>query len=91
MPNGHGGYVRYFHPSLLLLALLYLVARRVLHGALWPLLVAIPLAALVGERFAFHRHMWSVAEYGGAYASAEAKEAAASRYSRAAWSTPSGS
>lgn len=84
MPNGHGGYARYFHPALMLLVLLYLVFRHLRYGTTWPLAAATPLAVLVAERFAFHRHMWNASEYGGAYTSQERMAAARARYRRAA-------
>lgn len=70
MPNGHGGFVRFFSPIVLLLFLAGVLARRFKHGDAWTLPTAYVLAAMVAERLAWHLHMWNASEYGGGYTSA---------------------
>ena len=67
MPNGHGGYVRFFSVAVLLLFLGGVFAAYRMNPELWLLAAGYGLAALLGERFARNLHMWNAEEYGGSY------------------------
>lgn len=85
MPNGHGGFVRFFSPIVFLLFLAGVLARRFQHGDPWTLPAAFVLAALTAERLAWHLHLWGASEYGGAYASPAAISRARLRYALTAF------
>ena len=80
MPNGHGGFVRFFSPVVLLLFLAGILARRFKHDDVWTLPLAFILAGLAGERLAWHLQMWGISEYSGAYASPAEISSARLRY-----------
>ena len=67
MPNGHGGYVRFFSVGVILFFLAATFAAWHKSGEPWLLYGGYALAALGGERFAHHLHRWNSEEYDGAY------------------------
>ncbi len=80
MPNGHGGYVRFFSVVVLLFFAAGLLAYIKNGGAEWAVYAGYGLAVLIGERFAHNLHRWGAEEYGGAYASDEENAAAQKTY-----------
>ena len=80
MPNGHGGVMRYFSSVVLLLFLLALLGNYLRTGARWSLLACYAVVVLLAERFARHRYLWHVLEYGGAYVSEQEASDARFRY-----------
>lgn len=80
MPNGHGGYVRFFSVIVIVLATTGLLVYVRKTGVEWAVYAGYVLAVLLGERFAHHLHRWKIEEYDGAYATDEEKAAARKTY-----------
>jgi hypothetical protein len=80
MPNGYGGYVRFFSVGVILFFLAGIFAAWHKSGEGWLLYTGYALAALGGERLAHHLHRWKYDEYGGAYYSEETHAAVRKLY-----------
>jgi YD repeat-containing protein len=80
MPNGHGGYVRYFSVVVLLIVAAGLLVYARKTDEAWAVYGGYALGALIGERLAHHLHRWKYDEYGGAYYSEETHAAVRKLY-----------
>jgi len=80
MPNGHGGYVRFFSVIVLLLFAGGLLVYIRNGAAGWAVYPGYGLAVLIGERFAHHLHLWHIDEYDGACSSDKEKAGARKTY-----------
>jgi len=67
-------------PVLLLLVLISLAWLRFSREAAWTVYAAYPVAALFGERFAWHLCLYQTTEYGGGYTPAEEMRDARTSY-----------
>lgn len=67
MPNGHGGYVRFGSPALILVIMLALFFNEELIAAQWYRPSLLALSVLFGWKLALHLHLWRALEYGGTY------------------------
>ena len=87
MPNGHGG-IPWFGRPLLYAIGFAILAWRPVAGQGTPgwirVAICLALAALIGWRVAFGRHMWHATEYDGAYTPNDAFNRAQRRYRIAA-------
>ncbi len=69
MPNGHGGYIRFGSPALLLIVLVLAYFQQQRDEWHWIAYVGYVLVAIFGWRLAVHLHMWQAIEFGGGYTS----------------------
>lgn len=69
MPNGHGGFLRFGSPGLILVVILVLFFNGDLSAAPWYRPALLGLAVMLGWKLSLHLHMWRALEYGGAYLS----------------------
>ena len=80
MPNGHGGYVRFFSVIVLVIIAGILLAYARKSGTEWAIYAGYGVSILIGERLAHHIHRWHTDWYGGGYHSDEEKAAARKMY-----------
>jgi len=67
MPNGHGGFMRFGSPALILVIMLAAFFNQDLSATEWYRSSLLALSVLFGWKLSLHLHMWRALEYGGAY------------------------